>query len=550
MDRTRTASRAVGSLVAAALVGTSLLGGLSAPGAAAARGTGTLAPLLTIRDFRPTFSPNDDGYRDRMRLPVTLRRDAWVAYEITDLRTGLVVSRQDCAIVDEGSCRAVPRGRQVLRLPRLSPSAGRTPYRIDLTVRSVARPVVDTMQAHARFAAVPALKVDRSGVQAGPDGDAVYISPNGDRVLDRLPVRMRLERRSRVTAVVYGRELAAPARVRLGVLDAGTRRWAWNAKVDGVPVADGMYHLEVRGRPVDGPPARSSDLLPVVVDTVAPDRAATVRLNRTTVYPASTAFADSIRMSVDLPASETDVAEVRTDTGKRVTRLTTRAVGSADPADPIGELALTTWFARRADGSPLPAGDYRLHWEATDLAGNHTVLPERTLTVSSAQLVERTASITWSAETAPTYWSCYMNGCGDVAPTSGPSTRFPGGVSLSRYNDVNRSWESYGHSPDLPDGWSTADRFRVTATGGPTTPGAADVTTLAAHPWGPEDPPNAVTMTGDGTFTTAWQPVEPDVGLYDDDRPQVRWSASATRPNSYDVASYTLDYTYYVPADG
>ena len=95
----------------------------------------------------------------------------------------------------------------------------------------------------------------------------------------------------------------------------------------------------------------------------------------------------------------------------------------------------------------------------------------------------------------------------------------------------------WGWRPELPAGATASDRFRVTATGGPTGPGAADTARLRLSGLAADIP-----MQGDTTVTSAW--VSPQPG-----RPGY-WDVTVPAGGSYDLASFTVDYVYYVPSGG
>ena len=59
----------------------------------------------------------------------------------------------------------------------------------------------------------------------------------------------------------------------------------------------------------------------------------------------------------------------------------------------------------------------------------------------------------------------------------------------------------------------------------------------------------ATTITGDGSTTSEWYPVHVTGHpfLPDQDRP-VTWTFTTHRPNSYDVATFTVEYRHYLPA--
>ena len=91
---------------------------------------------------------------------------------------------------------------------------------------------------------------------------------------------------------------------------------------------------------------------------------------------------------------------------------------------------------------------------------------------------------------------------------------------------------------NVPFVQAPVDTYRVTATGGPTEPGASDRGRLNGTVIGP----------GDGAVTTPWRPVDltSTPFLPARDLPAI-WDFQTSRENSYDVATFTLTYRHYVP---
>ena len=121
-----------------------------------------------------------------------------------------------------------------------------------------------------------------------------------------------------------------------------------------------------------------------------------------------------------------------------------------------------------------------------------------------------------------------------------PSERFPGGLSFRQpCSNGTLDWPTvrfFGASPPLTP--APTDSFRVTATGGPTTPGGSDWGTLYGVVMGP----------GDATVSTPWRPVDLTHHPYLPDATQpVNWSFSTSQNNNYDLASFTVEYRYYTP---
>jgi hypothetical protein len=118
-----------------------------------------------------------------------------------------------------------------------------------------------------------------------------------------------------------------------------------------------------------------------------------------------------------------------------------------------------------------------------------------------------------------------------------PSDRFPDGLSFRQPCSFGYAAVEYfaAAPPDVP---APVDAYRVSATGGPTTPGDSDVAHFDDLVLGP----------GDATATTPWEQVDLDAYPYlpDAGRP-MRWAVSTSQENDYDISTFTLEYRYYVP---
>ena len=86
----------------------------------------------------------------------------------------------------------------------------------------------------------------------------------------------------------------------------------------------------------------------------------------------------------------------------------------------------------------------------------------------------------------------------------------------------------------------------LTATGGPSTPGAADVGRLAVA-----EAISVVTPQGDAsTVSPRWGvDLQSQPYLPGRDKPVV-WSFGTDDPASYDVATFTVEYRHFVPVNG
>lgn len=370
-----------------------------------------------------------------------------------------------------------------------------------------------------------------------------YFSPNGDGVVDQNRVVFRLERSASVRVVISDRHGDEVGRERLGVLSAGRHVWRWDGRSsDGSVVPDGVYGVKVRAES-----GGTADRINSDTTVVSQPDAGRLVLSRPIVYPAATAVVDSLAVAyVRKGDSEVDRVE-GPYFGNRPLRLVTKlritgpdGVTVFDGAED-GYRHSFKWTARDDNGQALPPGDYRILATVTDEVGNSRTI-RRTVAVSAEQLVERTWTTSISAASAeegkgPISDPLCM-GCGDVCDPV-DSERFPGGLSFRI--DCELGWSAvrdFGARPPVTP--APVDSFRITATGGPTTPEDGDVARFAGLTMGP----------GDASVTTPWQKVR--LGRYPflpDAHQPVTWGVSTSDGNSYDIASFTVEYRYYVPVE-
>jgi len=372
------------------------------------------------------------------------------------------------------------------------------------------------------------------------DSDA-YFSPNGDGRSDRARVVFRLDHRAFVSVLVRDRDGTLVRRAGLGVREAGRHGWRWDGRsTDGRVVPDGPYRVILRASGGE----RTARSLTGTVAVTEPD-AGRLALSRPTVYPAAKAVVDSLTVSYLRAGYSEDRRLYGAYYGDRPIRLTGRfMVLDADGAEVARRTSTKyrpdfSWTARDAADRPLEPGAYTLRVRITDEAGNVRSM-RHAVVVSDAQLAERLWTTTVPAASAePGPWPVYdpsCLGCGEVCGPV-PSDRFPGGLSF-------RQPCSFGYAavqhfaaapPDIP---APVDAYRVSATGGPTTPGGSDVAHVDALVLGP----------GDATVTTPWESVDLDAYPYlPEARCPMSWAVSTSQGNDYDIASFTLEYRYYVP---
>jgi hypothetical protein len=226
-------------------------------------------------------------------------------------------------------------------------------------------------------------------------------------------------------------------------------------------------------------------------------------------------------------------------------RLHTRITITNADDDPVLDqrfwlyLPWVKWTGDDAEGQPLVPGTYTLRVSVRDPVGNTRTF-RRPVQVAGAQLSQRSWVETVAAGSvgdgsAPVSDPSCL-GCGDVcAPVL--SDRFPGGLSFRQPCDFGyAALQYFGAAPPFTP--APVDYYRVSATGGPMTPGDSDVGWLDGVAMGP----------GDVTVTSPYHSVDPTTVPYlPSGRQPLNWSFQTTSENDYDVASFTVEYRYYVP---
>ena len=341
-------------------------------------------------------------------------------------------------------------------------------------------------------------------------------SPNGDGSKDRLPVRFTLRERAAVTVQVRayaGREVRL---VRLGALSAGKHAWRWNGRDDaGRPVPNGSYRLRVAAV---GGSRTGVARMGVGVDRGQGLRKARVWVSRDTVYPSTPDIDDRIHFRSTTGGIHTDF-EIRDATGLVVRR------------DRIHGWA--SWAGRDDAGALLPPGEYDARFTLGDHYGNVRTT-HRTVTISDQTLHPEIWSTTVRAADADLIWP-------DGWCPPAPSGRFDGGVTVAVHDGCEHAL--FRPKVDLPFRLDPSSSWRVSVTGGPTTPGEPDsgVISLRADPSVAQTP----TAPGDATTTTPWG----QVARYEWARPQgwVFYLMVGGPDTSYDVASFTIEVRRYLP---
>ena len=363
----------------------------------------------------------------------------------------------------------------------------------------------------------------------------VLFSPNRDGRRDTARRTFSLTRPARVVVRVVGKGRLVRGPVRLGALRAGRHAWRWNGRGnDGRVVDDGGYTMVLdarRGERTSRVTARAR------VDTTL-ERGSLVS-TRPAVYPTATQVSDHLELAYLQPDWD-EAAELFLPSVFRTVLVITNARGNVVRRRTVSnaDTPVFDWFAARNDGSPLPAGRYVVRVLVFDPAGNRQVFA-RPVTVSHEQLVEEA----WTGPTSPAgevaTYQPYYGGCNDCAACAPvASERFDGGLSFRECDFENADTAGFFAS-DVPFDEAPIDRFRITSMGGPTEPGSSDTGNLNGTP----------TAVGDSSTTSGWQPVRLTTypHLPSRDRP-VSWTFGTSHDESYDVATFAVEYRHWVPA--
>lgn len=166
-----------------------------------------------------------------------------------------------------------------------------------------------------------------------------------------------------------------------GVLADGRHSISWDGRdATGQVVPDGTYVLTVTAtRTTDGMTGKTTGRHSFTVDTVAPALGG-VTVSTPSIYPVRDGYRDAATFSFTRDYESGARFEVADADGKIV-----RAGSAPDGA--------FTWDGRRADGSLVPAGTYRVRVTASDMVGNASVR-EVPLVVSHKRLVTHRQTVT------------------------------------------------------------------------------------------------------------------------------------------------------------
>lgn len=379
----------------------------------------------------------------------------------------------------------------------------------------------------------------------GTRDESVYFSPDDDGRRDVARVKFWVyQDDTRITASVWLGGMLVLGSVDLGRLQQGQHEWRWDGSgASGRTVRDGTFLVMLRASRRG---ATDKAKTAVVMDRTADD--GHVVSSRTTIYPKATLVHDAVVITyrregwrrLESAVNTSDETPplrarlvVRDDQGARVWRDS--QIGDYEPA--------FVWDARRAAGSAVSPGAYVARLRILDAFGNRTTRTV-SLQVSGGQLAERVWSTTVAAGSAaefvvPTPPGC--NSCGEgCSPV--PSLRFAGGLSFPDCLglDYLSTYQWFQARPDVVA--APVDAYRVTATGGPTVPGSPDVGLLGVV--------NGSTTVGPGDVAamTDWSPVDLDgYPFLPDGRTVLPWVFATSELNSYDVATFTVEYRHWAP---
>ena len=399
--------------------------------------------------------------------------------------------------------------------------------------------------AHAAPGAVASAKAGPRTPIVSVTGTGLF-SPNGDGKKDKARHRIELTRKADVTVKVTTKRGRVVTRDRLGRLARGTYSWTWNGRNDqGRRVADRTYLVVTVARAVRTDKVATARYS-VFVDTVYEPREAVVTDD--TLYPSTTVVTDEIwfRNAVSgegEPAKKWSL-RIKDERGRLRYTADWRNDGS-------GSSYGVGWDGRDDAGRRLPADSYTARLRGTDNAGNTGTSAALDLTISATPLVEAsgTATVTAAASQVPG-----PNYCGGRRPPNGCADAYPCGtvVASTAYLEPEalsyRSAECTSINPDEARGYHKLDpaidaprgviAARVSMRGRPTVSGETDTATLTHG-----TSVRSAAVDGESVTTTPvssmWHPQYLTSG--------VGWLVTTVGTDSYDVAAFSIDYTYLTP---
>lgn len=373
-----------------------------------------------------------------------------------------------------------------------------------------------------------------------------FFSPDGDGTKDRARYKIAVNRRADVTVKVTTKRGRVIARDQLGRLSRGTYSWTWDGRNDrGRNVADRTYFVKTIARTVRTAKIASWSWS-VFLDTVYEPRQPEVTDD--TLYPNTTVVTDEIWFR-NASSGEGETAKrfvLRIKDARDRLRYTETLYSKGSNAYGLG------WDGRDNDGNRLPAGSYTARLRGTDNAGNTGTSDALNLTISDSPLVEATGNVTVTPAASQVEGPNY---CGGNRPPNGCADAYPCGkvVASTAYLEPGalsyRSAECIAPNPDVARGYHKIDpaidaprgviHARVSMRGKPTVDGDTDTAMLAQ---GGASVTSAA-VAGESITTTPtssmWHPQSLTSG--------VGWLVTTLGTDTYDVASFTVDYTYLTP---
>ena len=291
------------------------------------------------------------------------------------------------------------------------------------------------------------------------------------------------------------------------------------------------------------------------VDTVYEPGA--VQVNSATVYPTTTLVRDQIWFRNDISGGSDSLTRgtlrITTSGGKVV-------LNQLERTWPTGAFYDLPWYARDEADQPLDPGRYWARIIGTDRAGNTGRSSALPVVVSGAALVEASGSSTVTpadSKLGPVVCGRFSgNDCGVWSPCgsvlASSAYAVPGALSYrSSTTCTDTAWHPHvayaGHTmapgEDAPRGFTSA---RVSMRGKPTVDGETDTAKLSIYGTAYADPAavSSAAVTGESVTSTAFKAQPPG---HPSTIPGIYWSVATSGEDSYDVASFTLDYTYLTP---
>jgi flagellar hook assembly protein FlgD len=379
-------------------------------------------------------------------------------------------------------------------------------------------------------------------------------SPNGDHRKDRNRFTLKLTRRAKVTVTVIRRNNARTVvvRDRLGDLTAGTHAWTWDGrKDDGRRAGDGYFNVVVTAKAAGSDVAQKARAL-TQIDTVYV--AGKVIANGTTVYPHTAVVHDQVWFGN--ATSDTRMATASLVVTDGVGREVLRDTHKIWPRQVEVYHLVAPWDGRNQHGRVVRAGHYWVRIVGTDRAGNTGRTPRYRVDVSATPLVEATRSATVTPK--DTLQPAVVPSCNYYQGPNDCPARTPCGKVVDSTTFTEPGSLSYRSSSTCPDGAlnpqhvaggshlfaldpATVPRgvrtVQVSMVGGPTTTGALDQGYLQSIASGPD---TSVHETSTSPWTNSALPNTQPVT-------DVSWGVQTRGDDSYDVKSFTVNYTYLTP---